>query len=612
LRLVSAASLAVGFFGSGAAMAQPVSVELIVKGGDQPTGAPDVVTAVSAPFTNGLGQVGFFGAAGGTHFVWVDTGIVWLGTDETTLVLSLTGTFFTMGLSDAAGFAYGPLVDGDESVWTDAGLLFRQGDAAPTYPMGSTLISVELPRMLPNGDVWFAGDVDTDLNNISNAEVIYAVPGALASAAVPVLKTGDVVGTFPLATAGIYDFIWDVSRNGMHSIAGVNMVTTTTIGDQALVVDGAIVMQEGMSTGGMDNWTAEFQVVSINDAGNHLVAGLTNAAITDDGYLAYNGTIVVRELDTLGPVTVDGVASAASLNNSGQAVFIMPDTAFEDILWSVCDASDIVNTARPVLQEGDELDFDGDAMTDATLIEFNADDAASGPDLSLGEDGWLFVEADIDDGTSVQQSILRVSVACCGDGNVGGNEACDDMMESMTCDVDCTSASCGDLQINMTAGEDCDEGGTESVTCDSDCTMPECGDGTLNMTTGEECDEGPESANCDSDCTPAVCGDGLLNMTAGEQCEDGNMVDGDGCSATCQTEGPSGAGGGATTTSSGPGSGGNAPAGAGGSGAAPTGDLVVDSGCDCKAAGSRETSRWGLAGLALLAGMAVTRRRRPR
>jgi len=43
----------------------------------------------------------------------------------------------------------------------------------------------------------------------------------------------------------------------------------------------------------------------------------------------------------------------------------------------------------------------------------------------------------------------------------------------------------------------------------------------------------------------AVCGNGVIET--GEECDDGNVVDGDGCSSTCQTEaeGPGGGGGGA-------------------------------------------------------------------
>jgi len=58
-----------------------------------------------------------------------------------------------------------------------------------------------------------------------------------------------------------------------------------------------------------------------------------------------------------------------------------------------------------------------------------------------------------------------------------------------------------------------------------------CGDGTVEGT--EACDDMGESATCDDDCTLAECGDGVLNVTAGEECDDGNTMAGDGCGATC-------------------------------------------------------------------------------
>ncbi|MFH0982290.1 MAG: PKD domain-containing protein [Planctomycetota bacterium] len=127
--------------------------------------------------------------------------------------------------------------------------------------------------------------------------------------------------------------------------------------------------------------------------------------------------------------------------------------------------------------------------------------------------------------------------ASCGDGtlNATAGEECDAGGESATCDIDCTAAVCGDGTLNVTAGEECDDGG-ESATCDANCTFAVCGDGTLNVTAGEECDDGGESATCDANCTFASCGDGTLNPTAGEQCDDGNQIDGDGCSSTCQIE----------------------------------------------------------------------------
>jgi cysteine-rich repeat protein len=37
--------------------------------------------------------------------------------------------------------------------------------------------------------------------------------------------------------------------------------------------------------------------------------------------------------------------------------------------------------------------------------------------------------------------------------------------------------------------------------------------------------------------TPAaICGDNILDTEFGEQCDDGNLIDGDGCDSSCQTE----------------------------------------------------------------------------
>ena len=63
--------------------------------------------------------------------------------------------------------------------------------------------------------------------------------------------------------------------------------------------------------------------------------------------------------------------------------------------------------------------------------------------------------------------------------------------ESAFCDTDtCADVVCGD---GMAQGpEDCDDGSggvpAESATCDIDCTTAMCGDGTVNVTASEECD----------------------------------------------------------------------------------------------------------------------------
>jgi cysteine-rich repeat protein len=67
---------------------------------------------------------------------------------------------------------------------------------------------------------------------------------------------------------------------------------------------------------------------------------------------------------------------------------------------------------------------------------------------------------------------------------------------------------------------------------------PACGDGVLDS--GEQCDDGNTvsgdgcSATCETEGPPNVCGDGTVGGS--EQCDDGNTTSGDGCSATCSFE----------------------------------------------------------------------------
>jgi cysteine-rich repeat protein len=141
-----------------------------------------------------------------------------------------------------------------------------------------------------------------------------------------------------------------------------------------------------------------------------------------------------------------------------------------------------------------------------------------------------------DTSTSANESSGEGPTGTCGNGIVEGGEDCDDMVESATCDDDCTFVDCGDENVNQTAGEACDAGG-ESFSCDTDCTLPVCGDGLINASVNEVCDDAGESPDCDNNCTLVSCGDGTPNLAALETCDDGNNVSDDGCSGTCVLEG---------------------------------------------------------------------------
>lgn len=209
----------------------------------------------------------------------------------------------------------------------------------------------------------------------------------------------------------------------------------------------------------------------------------------------------------------------------------------------------------------------GDNQVNATAGEICDDGNTETEACAYGEASCSVCAADC--------TVLAGDTDLCGDGTVDAPETCDDGAESINCNADCTSASCGDGVINTAAGEVCDDAG-QSATCDVDCTVAICGDGTINFLAGETCDDGNttteecaygearctvcagdcnlqagdtdlcgdgvidaaescddagESPTCNDDCTVAVCGDGLVNYSSGEFCDDVN--ESAACNADC-------------------------------------------------------------------------------
>ncbi len=155
------------------------------------------------------------------------------------------------------------------------------------------------------------------------------------------------------------------------------------------------------------------------------------------------------------------------------------------------------------------------------------------------------------------------------DASTSPPEQCDDGPSgSANCDVNCTTATCGDMTVNTLRGEQCDAGPSGSSQCDSNCTTAFCGDQTVNSFRNEQCDDGngtttdaciacksafcgdgfilsgteqcdDQNSNlsdaCTVNCQAAFCGDGFLRANV-EKCEDGNTNNGDGCDSNCQFE----------------------------------------------------------------------------
>ncbi|MCC6359716.1 MAG: hypothetical protein IT450_13305, partial [Phycisphaerales bacterium] len=154
-----------------AAAQTPATV--VAKVGDPASNS--TISTLNAPFTNGLGQVGFVAAlADSTRIVWIGNGPVFNSADALPDVL--TGGEGTMGISDAGGFVYSPSFNGNDAVYTHLGLLLADGDPAPGMPgMFSSFNS--RPTMTPDGTANWVGGWSATAGGSTVGRIFYSAAG---------------------------------------------------------------------------------------------------------------------------------------------------------------------------------------------------------------------------------------------------------------------------------------------------------------------------------------------------------------------------------------------------------------------------------------------------
>jgi cysteine-rich repeat protein len=166
--------------------------------------------------------------------------------------------------------------------------------------------------------------------------------------------------------------------------------------------------------------------------------------------------------------------------------------------------------------------------------------AATTGDVPVCGDGMVGGGEACDDGNKENtDACLDTCVpAACGDGfTQDGVEACDDANGDNTdaCLDTCVAASCGDAFVQADV-EACDDGNdVETDGCLNTCAVASCGDG-VTWDGVEACDDGNDVDDdaCSNMCASASCGDGVVQAAAGEECDDKNMVDTDACLNTCK------------------------------------------------------------------------------
>lgn len=379
-----------------------VSIGVVAKEGDGLDGA--VITGFSQPFVNGLGTVGFNAILDdGSRAVWYGNGSIF--NSSSALPDVLTGSESNMGISNTGGFIYSPSVNGNDAVYTHEGPLLVEGVAAPGIP-GFFNSFNSRPRMLNNGEaVWVGGFASTS-GGSSIGRVMYRADPSDTGSITPVFRTGDLVDGLAIGTTGV-GFDYDFSGNGAHHIHNLLVDSGSTLDDGRIWVDGVVVAAENSPNGQGDNWD-NFKSSSINNSGNYVFAGDTDGATTTDDFMAYNGSIQIRQGDVIDGLTLTGAFDACAINDLNEAVFIADSSLTETLFWASDAAA--LSSALAILSVGDEVDVDGDLIADYTLTDFNASTIAS-QGMDFANDGLLYISVDLrDDAGATVEAIISVAV----------------------------------------------------------------------------------------------------------------------------------------------------------------------------------------------------------
>ncbi|MCA9376357.1 DUF4215 domain-containing protein, partial [Candidatus Dojkabacteria bacterium] len=125
----------------------------------------------------------------------------------------------------------------------------------------------------------------------------------------------------------------------------------------------------------------------------------------------------------------------------------------------------------------------------------------------------------------------------CDDGNSDNGDGCNSscQTEAITKEPYCGDGVCNQTTEMCEANKSCIDDTQQNVECRVNCTY--CGDGELNG--DEQCDDGNDNDDdaCRNDCSLPSCGDGVIDD--GEECDDGAKNGGDTCTIDCKLPAPS-------------------------------------------------------------------------
>lgn len=399
----SATAVAALLSTAGLALAQPVAVDVILAENDPLAGS--TVTSLGTPVVNGLNEVGFLVALDdGTRGIWLKDALIFKSDSITDFVL--TGGESNIGVGNNGQFIYSPSADGDDAVWGQNGLILRENTPAPDFPTPLETTFHSRPIMAANGAAYWVSGINDGLGGTSTqARQIYRQNPNTGDINT-VVRAGDNVDGRIVAPFGGIDFDFAVSPNDQSFVFVFDDDNAPLTANGNVAVNGIVVATEAAPTGQGDNWD-NFDRVDVNSLGNYIFTGDTDGPTTSDEFIAYNGNIVLRQGDSIHGRTFDGFVDTAALNDLNQLAFIADTDLGESLFF----ADDPTNPLAGIelLSTGDQIDTTGDGLFDFVVADFNAIDSE---DLGFGDDGFIYVEVDLDDknGADAGEAVIRVLI----------------------------------------------------------------------------------------------------------------------------------------------------------------------------------------------------------
>ncbi len=407
----------------------------------------DLDTSEDEVIVLGTGDAGSTVVREGTEFGSAVPGVT-VGFIDRNLGVLDDGRYAFATNTDAPSSEDEVLVIWDGSQWVGA---VQEGDPVPGIPnelFGSTLRSLSL---LESG-FELAYNAESTTGDLPSGEDDFLIIGssivAQSDVTIPGNQAGDAAETWDnFDTDDFY-----VTPDGTRWIAKGDL-NGDTGGDDVIVVDGDVALQEGAPIAGAALDTpADF----FND--NFLLPGGSWIVRGDDAdgrdWVVRDGSIIALRDEPI----VLGASETFSDAPFSSCFFFVTGNAAGDVVVGGTTSSDdenadavlVLNGERVLARQGDAVDVDGDGTADDFFIDiFNNDDGF------LTEDGRLYFTAQLNDaaGTDVGQAFLVLDTttvtACPADVDGNGAVGFDDLLTVLgsfgMCPMPCVTGCPGDV-----------------------------------------------------------------------------------------------------------------------------------------------------------------------